>query len=503
MAEMEQLAALLDIASALKCWFYSVPLRISMCITNSAICGRVALSTFHVSFTIPEGTLAFILSQHSRLQNEPSEQRRFSQFFENFLQMIFLACLSICLASTLSPLESSTPSLSSLHIGSSFEEYKAIVAPVMHRVGLLLNDQGQDIIEELTLLIKVDTRNEAIKHFFNYNVPEISSIIHTNNDIILALATSRVSPELLAPLTTVIATYIAKKRAICMFDELPFHFRQAENFSELFTTVDPHAFPVTVASMNGHVTGLPGTAADYNLAYSLDRRFIRYMKPDGSFRFIDTREGCALDVNPGNEVHFVPGTRSLIIRSGTQVSVWHRDSTNTEVLPLADDAILIGIYSNKRVDCDVALIAAVGANIVAVEMSLGDNFSFHVYPENARVAGYGYTELETKGSLTFRDSDGIVLVFSSFAATVLGASKKAVHSLLHLSKGGNGGQLFRLDALLQEDNAIEAWRIIEDMNIGSVPVGFSDYVEPHPCTVLHLKAAFRFLFGLSGSSLED
>ena len=410
--------------------------------------------------------------------------------------MICLICIATCIASTLSPLERSAQSLSSFYIGSylAFEDYRAIVAPIMHRVSLLLNDQGQDIIEELRLLIKVDTRNEAINHFFYQNVPEISSILRTSNDIIIALAISRVSPELLAPLTTVIATYIANKRALCMFDELPVYFRNAENFPKLFTTVDPHAFPVTVASLEGHVTGLPGRAADYNLAYSLDRRFIKYGKPDGSLRFIDTREGCALDVNPGHEIHFVPGTRSLLIRSGRVIRVWHRDSTKPEVLPLADDAVLIGLYRNKRVNGNVAVVTAVGASMVAYEVSLGETFSFLTYPENAALPGNDYNPLESADSLTFRDSStaGKVLVFTRLSSRVVDAAKQFFRTDFNEEACTcplRRNKLVRLNALLEEDDVIESWRVIEAMDVMGLQTN-EDICLPEGIVILHAFSLF-------------
>ena len=232
------------------------------------------------------------------------------------------------------------------------DDYKSMMKRVMMRKDVLVDDQGQDVVEALRLELGYVTRAEAIKHFFDRNEPEtnaiISRILGAGNDLVLAAAIAKpISRSVLQPLTDAVVEYITRRRQMCLYDYMPIGLRSFDKYSEYFTPLDKDEYSITSLSKVGHVTLLdPKIATDSTV--NLIERHLLYVSGGDSQLIIDFNRGCLVRVNDNIGMNGAPSSRVVVAKDklSNTLFIWRSDSVLPTGIPFEEGYRLGDIAMN-------------------------------------------------------------------------------------------------------------------------------------------------------------
>ena len=277
----------------------------------------------------------------------------------------FIALLTIASASA-SLLERYSTRLSTVPLESfvTTNDFKALMCRAMMRTDILLNEHGTDLVEDLTLAIGYETRQEAIQYFRNQNESEMNAVIKAmlagGNDLVLAAAFARpsFSKSVFAPLADAIRTYLTSRKQMCLYDYLPIGLRRMNKYLEYFTPIDQEALRVTPLSKYGHLTLIHNDSLESKTNLMIEE-YILYSTEESSTRLFDIRKGCAVDVKPGISLIGVPRQRTVIVSRENDVFVYRSDSIEPTILPMKHGFKVGAIYSMRTLKPSVLFIEAV------------------------------------------------------------------------------------------------------------------------------------------------
>ena len=212
-----------------------------------------------------------------------------------------------------------------------------------------------DLIGQLSELLYL-SREAAIDHFIANNIPELELVIsevaqnlNALNDIVLAsMITRGILPHSsLLPLQTLIQQYIAGKRTMCLYDELPMALRNPVEYAKLFKRVENYRI-VHETHPGVSITVPDDRFHDQTEVVSVDHRLFvirsfggvlrdrmwKYRKQsDRIYRIVDVVGMCAVDlILPYREVQFDMERRAVFAFSAdadhNHLNIWRADSTS-------------------------------------------------------------------------------------------------------------------------------------------------------------------------------
>ena len=393
--------------------------------------------------------------------------------------MTLLPLVALCYASASIVFESFADQLSSttLHAYLKISDYKSLLKRVMMRTGIFEDYRGEDLIEEMRMLIGSETRLDAINHFFERNDPEIdetlNAIIDEENEIVFiaAVAKPAVFRKVFEPITRLVRLYIKGKRQMCMYDYLPIGLRNMDEFLNVFHSVHPTTYPVTSFSRKGHLTMVTDDAETHEQTIMIQSHVMKYTV-NGHERLIDVRNGCAVDVKPNFSVFLVPSERFFIVQDSDTVLAWTSDSATATVLPVKKGYAISSLKNVSRLgtrDKTAAVIVSTTNQDSSsfLKLSLKDKSLLRRSSKMESLIPPGYKAIDYHSSVLVEKSVGKhTLIFSKVAYSVLEAVREVLPSLHTLPLAVTPGHsLSSLMLYIDLDDQVQAWREIENMNL--------------------------------------
>ena len=220
------------------------------------------------------------------------------------------------------------------------------------------------MIENMTMVLQVSTRKEAVQYFISHNSDElhvaIEKTFNLTSDPVAAILMSHsvrlVDAGMVAPIVNLVSEYLDLLYQPCLQSYLPSYFEDRQNYAEMFTPLDRSSYRVSRKDLGRGIDGVlhdEGIEAPYTKVelstwntsvisiLRIPTRFGYFNDgPKNHSRLVDLRAGCAVDVNPlYSHASVIPGRLfSAWDQSARQQMLWRGDvELSIDVIDTSDE----------------------------------------------------------------------------------------------------------------------------------------------------------------------
>ena len=204
-----------------------------------------------------------------------------------------------------------------------------------------------DPVETLMAQLGTAERLIAVKHFINYNQPELRAlsrrILYSHGSVcILGLQlTSVVPPDIAQLIYDLVLGYVQSRDGRCMYDHVPMEFRDTHKYDAMFTELDGVS---QSRSTPGDVEGvLMYVDSDSFLSHQGGEVFrdpvtgMFRVERDDATTFVTNTCAATLKI-AYRGFHFYPGLRSVAGVTEDVAYIWRADSVVPVTIPFSRDS---------------------------------------------------------------------------------------------------------------------------------------------------------------------